>query len=343
MRMRFAGPVLVVCFALLTGCDQAQKDVAPSSSQKIKKNTSAGKTLGTKNATSNAKNQTGDTPPVVGAPIKSLKTGQQVGKPILKPDGLIKELVGKQIFLQGDRPGSKPLGVSFYADSTWINTNGDVGRFEANGTTLMVTDDSNETIPHIFPNNTITIGDVLKVEAGGLTFENTITEITDAVDANTLRKELTEKAQETVDEPDEIDGYKVVGFDELAKFKYEVPDDPITDPKAKAILEKNIIPEKVRALDRKKIAVRGYMLPLRVEDGLITEFLVLRDQSACCFGAVPKINEWISVRMPKGKGVKPVMDVPVYFFGKLKVGEVLENDYLVGIYEMDGDKIGGPL
>jgi len=38
-----------------------------------------------------------------------------------------------------------------------------------------------------------------------------------------------------------------------------------------------------------------------------------------------------------------MMDVPIYFFGTLKVGEVLENDYLVGIYEMDGHKIGGPL
>ncbi len=84
------------------------------------------------------------------------------------------------------------------------------------------------------------------------------------------------------------------------------------------------------------------MLPLKVEDGKITEFLVLRDQSACCFGAVPKINEWINVRMPKGKGVKPVMDVRITFFGVLKVGEVLESGYLVGIYEMDGHKLGSP-
>jgi hypothetical protein len=39
------------------------------------------------------------------------------------------------------------------------------------------------------------------------------------------------------------------------------------------------------------------------------------------------------------KGVKPVMDQPVTMFGKLKVGEMRENGYLVGIYEMAGDKM----
>ena len=140
-----------------------------------------------------------------------------------------------------------------------------------------------------------------------------------------------------------IGEYTVVGFDRLASFAYEVPDDPITEPKAKAIIEKNVIPKTVRIFDKKKVALKGYMLPLKVEDGKITELLILRDQSMCCYGAVPKINEWVSVRMPEGKGVKPIMDVPITIFGTLKVGEVLENGYLVGIYEMDGDRLGGPI
>ena len=140
-----------------------------------------------------------------------------------------------------------------------------------------------------------------------------------------------------------IGDYSLLGFDRLASFAYEVPDDPITEPKAKAILEKNKIPESVKKFDKQKIALKGYMLPLKVEDGKITELLILRDQSMCCYGAVPKINEWVSVRMPKGKGVKPVMDVPVTIFGTLKVGEVLENGYLVGIYEMDGERLDGPI
>ena len=140
-----------------------------------------------------------------------------------------------------------------------------------------------------------------------------------------------------------IGEYTVVGFDRLASFAYEVPDDPITEPKAKAIIDKNVIPKTVRVFDKQKVALKGYMLPLKVEDGKITELLILRDQSMCCYGAVPKINEWISVRMPPGQGVKPVMDVKIKFYGTLKVGEVLENGYLVGIYEMDGEPRKGPL
>ena len=36
------------------------------------------------------------------------------------------------------------------------------------------------------------------------------------------------------------------------------------------------------------------------------------------------------------------MDQAVTMFGRLKVGEIRENGYLVGIYEMDGDRMDGP-
>ena len=96
------------------------------------------------------------------------------------------------------------------------------------------------------------------------------------------------------------------------------------------------------ALDKKFVSLKGFMLPLKVENGLITELLIMRDQSMCCYGSVPKINEWVSVKMT-GKGVKPIMDQAVTMYGRLHVGEVRENGYLVGIYTMDGDKITGPL
>ena len=92
----------------------------------------------------------------------------------------------------------------------------------------------------------------------------------------------------------------------------------------------------------KRVSLKGFMLPLKVEGGLVTELLIMRDQSMCCYGAVPKINEWVSVKMT-GKGVKPIMDQAVTLYGKLHVGEIRENGYLVGIYQMDGEKVAGPL
>ncbi|MGB0581226.1 MAG: DUF3299 domain-containing protein [Limisphaerales bacterium] len=134
-----------------------------------------------------------------------------------------------------------------------------------------------------------------------------------------------------------------VGFDQLAGFEYEVPEeeyDPDKKPDPKD--QPDQIPTDVKAFNKKRVALKGFMMPLKVEDGLITEMLIMRDQSACCYGTVPKINEWVSVKMT-GKGVKPIMDQTITVFGRLKVGEMRENGYLIGIYEMDGEKIIGPL
>ncbi len=156
---------------------------------------------------------------------------------------------------------------------------------------------------------------------------------TPAVPTNTTN--VTAKVDEKIGE------YLVTGFDRLASFNYDVPDVPATNAAKQAELKAQI-PAPVKSLDKRKVAVKGYMLPLKVEGGLITELLIMRDQSMCCYGTVPKINEWVSVKMI-GKGVKPVMDEPITLFGTLKVGEVFENGYLVGLYEMDGERLGGPI
>ena len=83
------------------------------------------------------------------------------------------------------------------------------------------------------------------------------------------------------------------------------------------------------------------MLPLKVKEGKVTELLLMRDQSMCCFGAVPKINEFLTVKMV-GDGTKAVMDQAVTLVGTLKVGEFSENGYLLGIYQMDAERAEGP-
>ena len=146
--------------------------------------------------------------------------------------------------------------------------------------------------------------------------------------------------------PVQKDGeFLIVGFDRLAAFNYDIPDETpaaTNAPAAKAAPPKDQIPPAVKAFDKQRVALKGFMLPLKVEGGLITELLIMRDQSMCCYGTVPKINEWVSVKMT-GKGVKPIMDQAVTLYGKLHVGEIRENGYLVGIYQMDGEKVAGPL
>ncbi len=131
-----------------------------------------------------------------------------------------------------------------------------------------------------------------------------------------------------------INGFAQVGFDKLGGFHYIMPDEVSETNKPPA----DQFPPAIRALNEKPVAIRGFMLPLKIDQGLVTEMLIMKDQSACCYGGSPKINEWISVKM-NAKGVKPVMDQPVTLFGKLHVGEMREGKYLVGIYQLDGEKM----
>ena len=134
-----------------------------------------------------------------------------------------------------------------------------------------------------------------------------------------------------------------VGFDKLASFNFEMPEEPFpTNQTAATLAPKDQIPAEIKAFHQKRIALQGFMLPLKIESGLVTEMPIMRNQSMCCFGTVPKINEWVSVKMA-AKGVKPIMDEVVTLFGTLHVGEMRENGYLVGIYQMDGEKMAGPL
>lgn len=136
--------------------------------------------------------------------------------------------------------------------------------------------------------------------------------------------------------------YAAAGFDILSGYNIEISDEllgPVTNNLAEVTAKTEaLIPEKVRALNQKKVALKGFMLPLKVEGGLVTEMLVMKDQSMCCYGTVPKIHEWVSVKMSE-KGVKPLMDQAVTLMGKLHVGEMRENGYLTGIYRMDGEKM----
>jgi hypothetical protein len=134
-------------------------------------------------------------------------------------------------------------------------------------------------------------------------------------------------------------------FDQLGGYTFEVTDEllgPVTNDLAAAAQKTNSkIPQGVKSYDQKKVALRGFMLPLKVEGGLVTEMLIMKDQTMCCYGATPRINDWVSVRM-KNKGVRPLMDLPVTLFGTMRVGEMRENGYLVGIYSMDGESLEAP-
>ena len=134
-------------------------------------------------------------------------------------------------------------------------------------------------------------------------------------------------------------GYLKLGFEQLASYSFNPPPfDPAATPNEKPPTGEEQIPAMVKSWNGKKAIITGYMVPVKMDKGLVTEFLLMRSTMECCFGAVPNMNEWVVVKMEKG--VQPMMDVPVAFYGELKVGAMFENGYMTGLYELKGEKMG---
>jgi hypothetical protein len=134
-------------------------------------------------------------------------------------------------------------------------------------------------------------------------------------------------------------GYVRAGFDVLAAYTFTPaeldPSAPAGTPPPSGIKQ---VPAQVMALDGKKVVVSGYMLPTKIDKGFVTEFLLVSSPMLCCYGATPQVNEFVVVKM-SGPGVKPVMDTPVQFLGKLAVKEMYEDGFLTNIYSLQGEKM----
>lgn len=135
-----------------------------------------------------------------------------------------------------------------------------------------------------------------------------------------------------------VDGLVKADFDQLAGFKVVPPPfDANAKPGTEGPSLGKQIPDGIREIDGRNAIVTGFMLPIKMEGGKVTELLLMRSQMMCCYGVVPQINEWILVRIPQG--TLQLMDVPVSFRGVLHVKELYENGFLTAIYVLDGEKM----
>ena len=112
-----------------------------------------------------------------------------------------------------------------------------------------------------------------------------------------------------------------VDFDFLGGFDYE---------------KEEKIPEKVKDLNGKTIKVIGFMLPIDFDSGVVKSFMLLKNQMGCCFGIMPRVNDFIYVEMPKGQNAKYIMNTPLRVTGKL---EVVKENLVGGLYSMTADKV----
>jgi len=142
-------------------------------------------------------------------------------------------------------------------------------------------------------------------------------------------------AKDAVAEPKPagLEDHEDMTFDKLASYKYEVHE------RVEGVPLPDQIPASVKDLDGRKIAIKGFMLPYKNDGENVTEFILLRNQGLCCFGTVPRMNEWVHVKMAPGKGAPYSIDIPLTVFGTLKVGEEYEKNVLMSLYRMESTAV----
>ena len=162
-------------------------------------------------------------------------------------------------------------------------------------------------------------------------------------------------ATPTLVPPPPTSDFLTVNFDTLGSYFYEIPDlsgatasqSPAVKPAADApkvvARPKDQIPAPIRAFSGKRVAVQGFMVPIRIEKGATKSFLLVKDQSLCCYGRMPRMNEWVSVKMTGDKAAKFIGDQPVTVFGTLQVGEEIDKGEVLSIYRLDAEDVAGPL
>ena len=135
--------------------------------------------------------------------------------------------------------------------------------------------------------------------------------------------------------------YQSLTFETLSSFDVREPDwDKMEDPAYIAALNLDEdIPPKIKSLNGEKIEIEGFMLPLEGEDDNLQSFVLLENQLACCFGAIPLLNEWIYVKVPKRKKIRSLQDELILLYGTLRVGAEFEDGMLNGIYHLELDRL----
>ena len=135
--------------------------------------------------------------------------------------------------------------------------------------------------------------------------------------------------------------YLKATFRGIGGFDYLEPDPKeLREAKdAKTVLDGKI-PAAVKALDGKAAVLVGFMVPIDVNKaGDVTAFALTQNQSFCCYGIPPAINQLVMVNMEDGKSAPYAYDTPVAVYGALHVGEDIEDGYILSVYRMTATEV----
>jgi hypothetical protein len=150
-----------------------------------------------------------------------------------------------------------------------------------------------------------------------------------------------------------VEGYETVYFSKLSSFVYFQKADNADHPGAEMTLFMQLhnkteaakgdaqIPADILALDGKKVAVPGFMLPANeLKDGMTNDFLLVQVLPSCFFCCIPNVTEWISCTTIDKKRLPFHSNKPVLIKGSIHVGaHYVDDDYLEYVYRMEVESV----
>lgn len=133
--------------------------------------------------------------------------------------------------------------------------------------------------------------------------------------------------------------YNAINFNNISDYYYYTPD-PLETPDP-AMVKKSKIPDEIKALNGKQVAISGFMLPINANRDGATEFVLNGNYDMCGFGGPVSINQWAMVKYV-GKGKVPYTHLPLTVFGQLEVGEEYRDGHLYSLYRMKANAVSMP-
>jgi len=101
---------------------------------------------------------------------------------------------------------------------------------------------------------------------------------------------------------------------------------------------RDLLPRRVTDLERRRVRIRGYILPSFQQSG-IEQFVLVRDNQECCFGPGAALHDCVVVRMRPGKSTTFSIR-PVAVAGTFRVEELRGPDARhLAIYALDGEEV----
>jgi hypothetical protein len=115
-------------------------------------------------------------------------------------------------------------------------------------------------------------------------------------------------------------------------------DDLRFEMKVGAPFHRSMLTKPIEAMAGQRIRIRGYILPTPQRTG-ITQFVLVRDNQECCFGAGAALYDCILVDMKKGTTAEYSIR-PVAVEGIFDVREFVIGGRHLAIYHMDAESVG---